>query len=55
MALAPLAYSMVNLTIAFVAFAVCIVPKYMVTFMVPDHPREKEKKAEVVAHGVAEA
>jgi hypothetical protein len=46
---------MVNLTIAFVAFAVCIVPTYMVTFMVPDHPREKGKKAEDVTQGVAEA
>ena len=46
---------MVNLTIAFVAFAVCIVPTYMVTFMVPDHPREHGKRAEDVAQGVAEA
>lgn len=46
---------MVNLTIAFVAFAVCIVPTYMVTFMVPDHPREKGKSAQDVTQGVAEA
>jgi MFS family permease len=46
---------MVNLTIAFVAFAVCIVPTYMVTFMVPDHPSEHGKSTEEVARGVAEA
>lgn len=35
---------MVNLVIAFVAFAVCIVPTFMVTFMVPEHPRDKTKE-----------
>lgn len=34
---------MVNLVIAFVAFVVCIVPTYMVTFMVPEYPRDKTK------------
>lgn len=34
---------MVNLVIAFVAFAVCITPTFMVTFMVPERPREKPK------------
>lgn len=34
---------MVNLVIAFVAFAVCIVPTYLVTFMVPEHPRDQTK------------
>jgi hypothetical protein len=46
---------MVNLTIAFVAFAICIVPTYMVTFIVPDHPREHGKSADSVAQGVAAA
>lgn len=32
----------VDLTIAFVAFAICIVPTHVVTFIVPDHPRERE-------------
>jgi len=46
---------MVNLTIAFVAFALCIVPTFMVTFMVPDHPREKGNKAHDVTPVTAEA
>jgi hypothetical protein len=34
---------MINLAIAFVAFAICVPPTYMVTFMVPDHPRDSTK------------
>ncbi|KAH9428727.1 hypothetical protein MCOR02_011272 [Pyricularia oryzae] len=31
---------MINLAVAFAAFAVCVPPTYMVTFMVPEHPRD---------------
>ena len=34
----------VTSTIAFLAFAICIVPTHVVTSMVPDPPREKERK-----------
>lgn len=34
---------MINLAIAFAAFAICVPPTYMVTFLVPDHPRDNTK------------
>lgn len=37
----------VTSTIAFMTFAICIVPTQVVTFIVPDYPREKGTKAEM--------